>query len=159
MFSYGSSHIHILYFNQINSYITCSFSIIQQLKLHLVLLSSYTDAMHFNIIHSLSFSIYADFFCHTLFLFFLPIFPSDKSTIINILFLCFSLSVYMYVYIYIHVYMCVYLCKIICVFIYTFISFRSSFHIWRKTCDLCPSEPDLLHLRWSPVPSIYLKTT
>jgi hypothetical protein len=38
-------------------------------------------------------------------------------------------------------------------------SYRYSFHIWGKTCDLCPFELGSLCLTWwFPVTSIYLQT-
>jgi hypothetical protein len=44
------------------------------------------------------------------------------------------------------------------VFVCMFI-FGSIFHIWEKICDVCLSEPGLLHLTWCPpIASIYLHT-
>jgi hypothetical protein len=98
--------------------------------------SSCTDALCFNSIHSLSFS------------FSLPLLqsPFRQAHYYNHVFsLSQSLSLSLYIRSYI--YLCVYL------------SYRSSFHTWEKTCDLCLSEPGLLHLTWcSPVASIYLQT-
>jgi hypothetical protein len=48
---------------------------------------------------------------------------------------------------------------IMLVFVYMFI-FGFIFHIWEKTCSLCLSEPDLLHLTWCPpIASIHFQTT
>jgi hypothetical protein len=48
---------------------------------------------------------------------------------------------------------------IMLVFVYMFI-FESIFHIWEKTCNLCVSEPGLLHLKlYPPIASFYLQTT
>jgi hypothetical protein len=45
-------------------------------------------------------------------------------------------------------------------YLHVHLTYRSSFHIWKKTCNLWPSEPGLLRLTWrSPVPLIYLQTT
>jgi hypothetical protein len=41
----------------------------------------------------------------------------------------------------------------------THLYYGFSFHIWRKTCNLCSSEPGFLCITWwSLVPSIYLHT-
>jgi hypothetical protein len=38
--------------------------------------------------------------------------------------------------------------------------YGSNFHMWEKTCNLCLSDPGLLHLAWcSPFPPIHLQMT
>jgi hypothetical protein len=88
-----TSHMCILYFYQFNpllltlSLSPCS-SIIQQLTVHYVILSSYTDAMCFNIVHSLSFSF--------------PLLPPLRQTgYLIILSLTSPLHIYEYTYIHI----------------------------------------------------------
>jgi hypothetical protein len=68
--------------------------------------------------------------CHSLLLSLFPQVPSSTSTITNML------------YIWVCIWSCLFLC--IC------LSLGFIFHIWEKTCNLCLSEPGLLHLTWCP---------
>jgi hypothetical protein len=63
-----------------------------------------------------------------------PVVPSDRLT--NTF--C-SLSHYIYVYVYIRPY----------TYLYLHLTYRFSFHIWGKTCNLWLFEPGLLSLTWS----------
>jgi hypothetical protein len=59
-----------------------------------------------------------------------------------------SLCLHKYMHTYIRAHTHTYMIMLIFVF-------GSIFHIWEKTCDLCLSEPGVLHLTWySPDPSI-----
>jgi hypothetical protein len=95
--------------------------IIQQLSVHFVMLSSYRDACI-----SILFTLY-----HSLFLFHILLVSSNRITITIMV----SLSLFLFPYVCICIYIYVY--KIIYAFMYTFI-FRSSFHMWGKTCHFCP---------------------
>jgi hypothetical protein len=45
-----------------------------------------------------------------------------------------------------------------CLFLCICLSSWSIFYVWEKSCDLCLSEPGLLHLTWCPpISSIYLQ--
>jgi hypothetical protein len=75
-----------------------------------------------------------------------PLVSSNSPTVRNMSYIC----IYIYIYTYMHVWLYLYLC--------IHLSFRSSFHIWEETWDLCLSEPGLFQLTWwSPVPFIYLQ--
>jgi hypothetical protein len=66
-------HTCILYFNQNNPLFTFSVAlcpIIQQLSVHFVMLSSYTDVMQFNIIHSLLYAAH-------------PLFPTSHHSLVQ----------------------------------------------------------------------------
>jgi hypothetical protein len=63
----------------------------------------------------------------------------------------------------IYICVCIYACVWSYMFLYIHSTYRSSFHIWEKTCELWFFfffELGLLHLTWSsPVPAIYLQIT
>jgi hypothetical protein len=85
-------------------------------------------------------------------LFFPSHFPQSPQTLTNtivffLLFLPHPIYICIYVYTRSYIYLCINL------------SYRSRFHIWGETCNLCPSELGLLCLTWcSPVLLIYLWT-
>jgi hypothetical protein len=77
-------------------------------SVHLVVLYSCTDVIHFSTIHCLSFSCFP------------PQLVFSHSTTVG------NMS---YIYIIMDIWSCLYLCISLC--------FGYMFHIWEKTCDLC----------------------